>query len=98
MAAARDPWRALAHLVATERRRYVGLALALAVAAAVPLAGPVLVRLVVDRAATGTATSSDIVGPALLFLALAIVSQFVAVFVVWLATVTAWNTSNRLRL
>lgn len=92
------PWRALAQLVEVERRRYGVLALALSASSALPLVGPLLVKLVVDRAADGQASLADIVVPASIFLALAVASQVVAVLVTWLATVTAWNTANRLRL
>ncbi len=98
MAATGDPWRALARLIAGERRRYVLLALVLTIGAALPLAGPLLVRSVVDRASGGGASTRDIVIPALAYLGLAVGSQFVAVFVAWLATISAWNTANRLRL
>ena len=98
MAKTGDHWRALARLIESERWRYTQLALALAFAAALPLTGPLLVRMVVDRASTGTATTSDVVVPAMAFLVLAIASQIVTIGVTWLATVTAWNTANRLRL
>jgi ABC-type multidrug transport system fused ATPase/permease subunit len=98
MAATGSPWRALARLLASERRRYGALAVGLTVAAALPLAGPILVRRVVDRAATGDATTSDIVGPALAYLGLALLAQLAAIGATWFATVLAWNTANRLRL
>ncbi len=98
MAASGEHWRALARLVRAEVRTYIRLALVLTVGASLPLAGPLLVRRVVDLAASGSASTADVVGPATAYLVIAIASQFLAVFVTWLATVTAWNTANRLRL
>ena len=98
MAEPASHWRALWRLIEAERSRYLWLALALTSATAFPLAGPLIVRSVVDQAAEGGATTSDVAGPAVIYLVLALVAQFVNVFVTWLATATAWNTANRLRL
>ncbi len=61
------------------------------------IAGPLVVRRVVDTAADGT-TAAEITGLALIFLAIAVCAQFIAVVVAWLATVAAWRTTNDLRL
>ncbi len=98
MASSGAHWRALADLVASERKVYLRLGAVLAVASALLLIGPLLVRVVVDRAATGEATTSDILTPAIGFLVIAVLAQIANVFVTWVATTTAWNTANRLRL
>lgn len=62
------------------------------------LAGPLVVRRIIDLAGEGSATASDLVGLAALFLALAVAAQLLTVAVAWMATVTAWRTTNQIRL
>lgn len=91
-------WRALGRLVRVDSARYFFLTVLLVGGAALPLAGPLLVRLIIDRAGTGTATSADIAVPAAGFLAIAVLTQISQVIVAAFATTTAWRTANRLRI
>lgn len=68
-----------------------------AVSSGFVVAGPVVVRTIVDRAVDGT-TTAEVVRLSLLFLALAIAAQLLAVVVAWFATITAWRTTNELRV
>ena len=90
-------WRALGALLRPDVWRWVGLGALVATASALTIAGPLVVRRIVDTAADGT-TAAEITGLALLFLAIAALAQLLAVIVAWLATVAAWRTTNELRL
>jgi len=90
-------WRALGELLRPHARRYALLGLVLALGAALPLAGPLLIRTIIDRATAG-AELAGLVAPALAYLAVAVAAQLVAVAVAWVATTTAWRTTNELRL
>ena len=89
--------RALAALLRPDAWRWAGLGALVAAGAALSIAGPLVVRRVVDDARDG-ATTADIVRLAALYLAIAVLAQLLSVVVVWLATVTAWRTTNDLRL
>ena len=69
----------------------------LAASSALALAGPLVVRTIVDRATEGASTAT-FVGLALVFLAIAVTTQAIGVIVTRYATVTAWGTTNELRL
>jgi ABC-type multidrug transport system fused ATPase/permease subunit len=90
-------WRALGALLRPDVWRWVGLGALVATGSALTIAGPLVVRRIVDTAADGT-TAAEITGLALLFLAIAALAQLLAVIVAWLATVAAWRTTNDLRL
>jgi ATP-binding cassette subfamily B protein len=90
-------WRALAELLRADRARWVALGVLLGVSSALSLAGPVVVRRIVDEAAAGT-TTETIVRLAVLFLVIAVAIQIVTVVVAWYATVAAWRTTNSLRM
>lgn len=90
-------WRALGALLRPDVWRWVGLGALVAIGSALTIAGPLVVRRVVDTAADGT-TAGEITRLALVFLAIATCAQFIAVVVAWLATVAAWRTTNDLRL
>ncbi len=90
-------WRALGALLRPDVWRWVGLGALVAIGSALTIAGPLVVRRVVDTAADGT-TAGEITRLALVFLAIAAGAQFIAVVVAWLATVAAWRTTNDLRL
>jgi ABC-type multidrug transport system fused ATPase/permease subunit len=75
----------------------VALGALVAVSSGFVVAGPVVVRTIVDRAVDGT-TTAEVVRLSLLFLALAIAAQLLAVVVAWFATITAWRTTNELRV
>lgn len=89
--------RALIALLRPDARRWVGLGVLLAVGSALSLAGPLVVREVVDRATNGAETA-EIARLAVTFLVIAVAIQVIAVAVVRRATVVAWNTTNTLRL
>jgi ATP-binding cassette, subfamily B, bacterial len=90
-------WAALRALMRPDAARWAGLAVLVALASAAALAGPLLIRQIIDRAESG-ATTSTIAAVALTFLAVAVVAQLVNVAVTWAATVTAWHTTNALRV
>lgn len=73
------------------------LGVLVAAGSALSLAGPLLVRAIVDRAAEGT-TTEEVLAYAAVFLAVAVLAQVMAVAVVRAATVAAWRTTNGLRL
>lgn len=89
-------WRALGELLRPHARRYVALAVVLGAASALPLAGPLLLRAVIDGAAEGDDVSR-LVGLGVAYLAVAIAAQVAAVAVAWVATTTAWRSTNELR-
>lgn len=90
-------WRALGALLRPDAWRWVGLGALVGLGAFLTILGPLVVRRIVDTAADGT-TTAEVTQLALLFLAIAVVAQFLAVIVAWLATVAAWRTTNGLRL
>ncbi len=90
-------WRALAALLRPDARRWVGLGVLVGLASALALAGPLVVRRIVDTATQG-GTAADIRSLALLFLGIALATQGITVAVAWFATVTAWRTTNTIRL
>ena len=89
--------RALLALLRPDARRWVVLGALVAAGSALMLAGPLVIRRIVDLATDG-ATTGEIVRLALLFLAIAIATQVLAIIVARRATVTAWETTNELRL
>jgi ATP-binding cassette, subfamily B, bacterial len=97
MATATSRWRALAALLRPDARRWVGLGALVAVGSALILTGPLIVRKIVDLATTGT-TTSELARLAVLFLIVAIASQLINMAVAWMATVTAWHTTNEIRI
>ena len=90
-------WSALAALLRPDRGRWIALGLLVAVASALGLAGPVVIRRIIDQATEG-ATTADIVRLAVVFLVIAGAAQLAQVAVAWSATVAAWSTTNELRL
>lgn len=89
--------RALFALIRPDAGRWVALAVLVAIGSLLALAGPLVVREVVDRATEGT-TATEIRNLALLFLAIVALAQVVAVLVARWATATAWRTTNEIRL
>ena len=92
----RDP-RTLVRLLRPHARRWAGLAVLVAASSALLLAGPLVIRRIVDQATTGASTG-ELQRLALLFLAIVVVGQIVEIVVVRSATVGAWRTTNQLRL
>ncbi len=90
-------WRALGALLRPDVWRWVGLGMLVAIGSALTIAGPLVVRRIVDTSTDGT-TADQITRLALLFLAIAAIAQLISVVVAWLATVAAWRTTNGLRL
>ncbi len=68
-----------------------------AAGSALALAGPLVVRTIVDRATDGS-TAGALRNLALLFLAIVVAAQVVQVVVARWATATAWTTTNDIRL
>ena len=92
----RDP-RALVRLLRPHARRWAALAVLVAASSLLLLAGPLVIRRIVDGA-TGDATTGGLQRLALLFLGIVVVGQIVEIVVVRAATVGAWRTTNQLRL
>lgn len=90
-------FRALMALLRPDLLRWVGLGMLLTISSALSLGGPLVVRRIVDLATVGTTTAA-LGRLAILFLALAIATQFLSVAVSWFATITAWRTTNQIRL
>jgi ATP-binding cassette, subfamily B, bacterial len=90
-------FRALIALLRPDTRRWVGLGFLIGVSSALSLGGPLVVRRIVDLARAGT-TAGKVSQLAVVFLLIAIATQFIAVVVAWFATVTAWRTTNQIRL
>ncbi|HUF98574.1 MAG TPA: ABC transporter ATP-binding protein [Ilumatobacter sp.] len=89
--------RALLTLMRGATARWVALAVIVAVGSCLTLAGPLVLRRVVDDVAAGT-TAGRVRNLAFVFLAIVVVGQFIAVWAVRVATRTAWDTTNELRL
>jgi ATP-binding cassette, subfamily B, bacterial len=90
-------WRALGALLRPDAWRWAGLGALVAMASALTIAGPLVVRRIVDDASAG-ATTGEITRLAVVFLAIAATAQLLGVVVAWVATVAAWRTTNDLRL
>ncbi len=90
-------WRALGALLRPDASRWAGLGVLVGISSALLITGPLVVRRIVDLAATGT-TTAEITRLAVVFLAIAVATQLIAVVVAWLATVAAWRTTNDLRV
>ena len=88
---------ALGALLRPDAWRWAGLGVLVAIGSGLLIAGPLIVRQIIDEASEG-ATSAQIAQLAVLYLVVAVVAQVLAVVVVWLATVAAWRTTNELRL
>ena len=81
----RPRWRALGELLRPDAARWGALGLLLAVQSTLLLAGPFVVRAIVDDSTAGT-TAAHVTRLALLFLAIAVIAQGLAVVVAWFAT------------
>lgn len=89
--------RTLAHVLRPAAGRWVALGVLVAAGSALALAGPLVVRRVIDTAAAG-ATIAEIRTLALVFLAIAVLRQVAEVVTARAATVIAWRTTNEFRL
>jgi ATP-binding cassette subfamily B protein len=90
-------WRALVELLRPDRTRWLGLAALVAANSVLLLAGPLVIRRIIDTAEAGT-TASAVLRLGVVYLLIAIVAQGLAVGVAWYATVAAWRTTNGLRM
>ena len=89
--------RALTALIRPDARRWAALGALIAAASAGALAGPLIVRRIVDVATRGT-TVGQVVRLGVLYLVVAVVTQVLNVVVVRSATRAAWRITNGLRL
>src|SRR6185295_8106950 len=90
-------WRALAALLRPDAWRWAGLGALVAAGSGLILTGPLIVRSIVDRATSGT-TTSQLSRLAVLFLIVAVATQLINMAVAWMATITAWHTTNGIRI
>lgn len=90
-------WRALAALLRPDAWRWAGLGALVAAGSGLILTGPLIVRVIVDRATAGT-TADQLTRLAVLFLIVAVATQLINMAVAWVATVTAWHTTNGIRI
>ena len=90
-------WRALAALLRPDAARWGWVGALVGLSSACALAGPLVVRKIVDEARSG-ATTNQIIRLAALFLAIAVAAQLLTVAFTWFATVTAWHTTNEIRM
>lgn len=97
MSTATSRWRALGALMRPDARRWTGLGLLVALSSGFSLAGPLVVRRIIDLAGEG-GTADELTSLALVFLGLAVATQIILVIVSWCSTVTAWHTTNQIRL
>ncbi|MEM7288564.1 MAG: ABC transporter ATP-binding protein [Actinomycetota bacterium] len=93
----RGHWQALAALLAPFKGRVVALGAIAAVGATLPLVGPLLLKLIIDRAVEGAATA-DLLVPAGFYVGVAVVSQVIAIAVLWAATKLTWNVTDAARV
>lgn len=91
-----SPWRAFLRLVAVHRARLTLMSLVLAVAGALPLAGPLLIAAFIDEAADG-ATNERLLFLAGVYVAMGLSRQLISVAVSWTAADLAWRVTNELR-
>jgi ABC-type multidrug transport system fused ATPase/permease subunit len=88
--------RLIAEYLAPHRGLTAGLAGALVLATALPLAGPQLLRRFIDQAATGRPLAA-LVGTAGVYLAVALGGQLISVVATYVASRLAWTTTNCMR-
>lgn len=89
--------RALLQLMRADTVRWAALGILLALRAGLAIAGPIIVRRIIDLADAG-ATAAQITRLGVLFLVIALVAQALGIVVAWYATTIAWRTTNDLRM
>jgi len=89
--------RTLTDLLRLDARRWGALGAMVCVSSLLSLTGPLVVRRVVDLAGSG-ADVAELRNLALVFLAIVIAGQATEVVVARSATISAWRTTNQLRL
>jgi ABC-type multidrug transport system fused ATPase/permease subunit len=97
MSPATSRWRALAALLRPDAWRWAGLGALVATGSGLILTGPLIVRSIVNKATDG-ATRGELSRLAVLFLIVAIATQLINMAVAWMATITAWHTTNGIRI
>ena len=97
MPTATSRWRALAALLRPDAWRWAWLGALVAAGSGLILTGPLIVRNIVDKATRGT-TTGQLTRLAVLFLIVAVATQLINMAVAWVATVTAWHTTNGIRI
>ncbi len=90
-------WRDFFLLLGGHRRHLAAMGAVLAISAAIPLAGPLLLRAFVDRAIAGE-PADRLVPLAVGYVCLALVGQALAVGVVYVSTSLVWQVTNDLRV
>lgn len=90
-------WRALGALLRPDAWRWGIVGGLVAASSGLSLAGPLVVRKIVDDA-RGGADADSLVRLAALFLAIAVAAQLLTVAFTWSATITAWHTTNQIRV
>lgn len=88
---------ALVRLLRPHAGRWFALALLVGASSSLQIAGPLVIRRIVDRATEGAGVS-ELRSLALLFLAVVVAVQVLEIVVVRAATASAWRTTNELRL
>jgi ATP-binding cassette, subfamily B, bacterial len=89
-------WRMLGNLLRPHRLTIVALGIALAVASALPLIGPQLLRMFIDAAVEGEALTA-LVAVAGIYALLGLANQGVRVAMTYVGTRIAWTVTNDLR-
>ena len=97
MSSTTSRWRALGALLRPDASRWAGLGALVAVGSGLILTGPLIVREIVNQATQGT-TTAELTKLAVLFLIVAVATQLINMAVAWMATVTAWHTTNGIRI
>ena len=90
-------WRAFAGLLRPDRARWLGLTALVVINSLLLLAGPLVIRRIVDDATEGT-TAASVLRLGVVYLLIAFGAQALAVGVAWYATIAAWRTTNGLRM
>ena len=88
-----DRWRALGALLRPDARRWSFVAFVIGIGAALAVVAPLVIRRIIDEASNGT-TAERVTQLAIVYLAIAFAMQAIAVWVSWLATTAAWQTTN----
>jgi ABC-type multidrug transport system fused ATPase/permease subunit len=92
----RQYWNLLVDYLRPQRRRALLLAVLLCSSIALQLINPQILRYFID-AATSQVASSNLVAAAVLFIAIAVAQQIVAVSATYVSENVAWTATNRLR-
>jgi ATP-binding cassette subfamily B protein len=92
-----DRWSALGALLRPDARRWGLVAFVIGIGAALAVVAPLVIRRIIDEASNGT-TAERVTQLAVVYLLIALAMQAIAVWVSWLATTSAWQTTNEFRM